>query len=123
MITTDILMYRERAGKTGKAVLKQVIMIECKNADKNNTSRHKPTKQVRVWSTYGAAATRRDRAFRATTSTPLCFSFSTTCTRPVHHTHDHLGSNMSSFLLRPSILDLLMSPSSKAIDIQLMCVH
>lgn len=98
MIRTDTLMDKERAGKTGKAVLKQVINFECKIADKNNTSHHKATKQVRVWSTYGAAATRRDRAFRATTSTPLCFSFSTTCTRPVHHVHDHLGSSMSSFL-------------------------
>lgn len=49
MIRTDTLMDRERAGKTGKAVLKQVINFECKIADKNNTSRHKATKQVRVW--------------------------------------------------------------------------
>lgn len=33
-------------------------------------------------STYGAAATRRDRALSAAASMPPCFSFDTTCSRP-----------------------------------------
>lgn len=47
-------------------------------------------KLVKEKQTYGVAATRSDSAFRAATTTQLCFSLKMECTRPVSQPHNRL---------------------------------
>lgn len=56
--------------------------------------------------TYGVAATRSDSAFRAATTTQLCFSLRMACTRPVSQPHNRLEICSSRIHGPPNLISL-----------------